>query len=335
MLDQDTARALLAIADQAHATVALLGDRHQLPAVGRGGVLDLAARWARPEAHLELESVHRFADPAYGDLSLAMRSGEQPGEVFDALLSRGQVVVHASEVERSAALATVGAAGDQLVIADTRDQVSALNAAIRDQRKRSGEPNRERTGEPVTRRGERIGLGDRVATRRNDRNLNVANRDTWTVAGVGDDGSLLVTGRAGQRELPADYVNEHVELAFATTVYGAQGDTVDSAHLVIGEATGAAAAYVGLTRGRYNNVAHFVAESVDDARRQWIDVFSRDRADLGPAHAATLAADDIDRYGPQAPRPSAALQAALLGGGVRRPPEAPPGRSIEAPSIGR
>jgi exodeoxyribonuclease V alpha subunit len=336
MLDQDTARALLAIADQAHATVALLGDRHQLPAVGRGGVLDLAARWARPEAHLELESVHRFADPAYGDLSLAMRSGEQPGEVFDALLSRGHVVVHASEVERTATLATVGAAGNQLVIADTRDQVSALNAAIRDQRKRSGEPNGERTGEPVTRRGERLGLGDRVATRRNDRNLNVANRDTWTVAGVGDDGSLLVTGRAGQRELPADYVNEHVELAFATTVYGAQGDTVDSAHLVIGEATGAAAAYVGLTRGRHNNVAHLVAASVDDARRQWIDVFSRDRADLGPAHAATLAADDIDRYGPQAPRGSAALQGALLGGGVRRPPEVPPmGPSITSPSIGR
>jgi exodeoxyribonuclease V alpha subunit len=73
MLDQDTARALFAIADRAHATIALLGDRHQLPAVGRGGVLDLAARWVRPEAHLELESVHRFGDPAYADLSLLMR----------------------------------------------------------------------------------------------------------------------------------------------------------------------------------------------------------------------------------------------------------------------
>ena len=48
MLDQDTARALLTIADEHHARVALVGDRHQLPAVGRGGVLDLAARWAAP-----------------------------------------------------------------------------------------------------------------------------------------------------------------------------------------------------------------------------------------------------------------------------------------------
>ena len=42
MLDQDTARALLTIADETGARVALVGDRHQLPAVGRGGVLDHA-----------------------------------------------------------------------------------------------------------------------------------------------------------------------------------------------------------------------------------------------------------------------------------------------------
>jgi hypothetical protein len=39
MLDQDTARALLEIAHECQARVAFMGDRHQLPAVGRGGVL--------------------------------------------------------------------------------------------------------------------------------------------------------------------------------------------------------------------------------------------------------------------------------------------------------
>lgn len=321
MLDQDTARALFVIADRAHATVALLGDRHQLPAVGRGGVLDLAARWVRPEAHLELASVHRFADPAYADLSLLMRGGERPGEVFDALVARDQVVVHASEVERAAALAAIGAVGEELIIADTRELVGSINAAIRDRRHDAGEGDGERDGEPVTRLGERIGLGDRVATRRNDRDLGVANRDVWTVAGIGDDGTLVVTGRAGQRELPADYVNRHVELAFASTAYGAQGETVDSAHLVVGEATGAAAAYVGMTRGRHRNIAHLVADSVDDARQQWIEVFSRDRADLGPGHAATRVDEDIERYGAQAPSRSASLQAAALAAQRRRRPE--------------
>jgi exodeoxyribonuclease V alpha subunit len=321
MLDQDTARALFAIADRAHAVVALLGDRHQLPAVGRGGVLDLAARWVRPEAHHELESVHRFSDPAYADLSLRMRTGERSGEVFDALLERGEVVVHASDVERTAALAAIGADGDQLVITDTRDQVGALSAAIRDRRHGEREQPGERDGELTTRRGEPIGLGDRVATRRNDRDLAVANRDTWTVAGVGDDGSLLVTGRAGRRTLPAAYVSEHVELAFTTTAYGAQGMTVDSAHLALGETTGAASAYVGMTRGRHRNVAHLVAETIDDARNQWVDVFSRDRADLGPGNAAERAADDIDRYGPNAQPPEVGLQAAVLRDGPRRPPQ--------------
>ena len=330
MLDQDTARALFAIADQAHATVALLGDRHQLPAVGRGGVLDLAARWVRPDAHLELDSVHRFSDPAYAELSLQMRAGASSGEVFDALLDRGQIVVHLSEVERTAVLADIGAAGDELIIADTREQVGSINAAIRDGRHPTGEPD----GEPITSSGERIGLGDRVATRRNDRDLGVANRDVWTVAGIGDDGSLVVTGRAGQHELPADYVRDHVELAFASTVHGAQGETVDSAHLVVGEGTGAAAAYVGMTRGRHSNVAHLVAESVDDARQRWIEVFSRDRADLGPGHAATRVDEDIERYGAQAPRPTG-LQAAVLAERRRlenRPTVAAPTRGL---GIGR
>ena len=52
MLDQDTARALLTIADEAGARIALVGDRHQLPAVGRGGVLDLAHRWVHPDARI-------------------------------------------------------------------------------------------------------------------------------------------------------------------------------------------------------------------------------------------------------------------------------------------
>lgn len=44
MLDQDTALALLIVTAGAGAMVALVGDRAQLPAVGRGGVLDMAAQ---------------------------------------------------------------------------------------------------------------------------------------------------------------------------------------------------------------------------------------------------------------------------------------------------
>ncbi len=60
MLDQDTARALLTIADEHRVRLAFVGDRHQLSAAGRGGVLELAARWADPDASLSLDVVHRF-----------------------------------------------------------------------------------------------------------------------------------------------------------------------------------------------------------------------------------------------------------------------------------
>ncbi|MGN6252015.1 MAG: MobF family relaxase [Marmoricola sp.] len=295
MLDQDSARALLALANARGASVALVGDRHQLPAVGRGGVLDLAVRYA-PDRCVEYGGVHRFADPVYAELSLRMRSGERPGEVFDSLVERGDVVIHPTDVERLDRLA-VKAVGGELVVADTREQVSRINLLAHRVRVDAGQA----ADAIATASGERVGAGDTIATRQNDTALNVANRETWKVMSAGSDG-LVVSGESGHRVLPSSYVREHVELAYATSAYGAQGSTVDVSHVLIGDHTGAASAYVGMTRGRDRNVAHLVAESVEDARRQWIEVFGRDRADLGPAQARILAGEAIERYGPKAPR---------------------------------
>lgn len=294
MLDQDTARALLVIADETGARVALIGDRHQLPAVGRGGVLDHAVTWAHPTAVVSMDTVHRFADPDYVALSLRMRTGQDPATVFDELHHRGLIAIHPGEVERTNALADAGTAGD-LVIADRCEQVTDLNTAIRDQR------TKQHPDTPVTTTaaGERIGVGDHVATRRNDPDLGVANRQTWTVTTIGEDGSLVLHGHGRDRHIPGDYAKQSVQLAYATTVHGAQGETVDHAHAAISETTGAAAAYVAMTRGRHTNTAHLVADTVDDARHQWAATFSRDQADLGPAHAKQRATDAIDRYGPR------------------------------------
>jgi hypothetical protein len=335
MLDQDTARALLTVADECQARLALLGDRHQLAAVGRGGVLDLAARHVDPACHLTLDGVHRFTrtdddgapvpDIAYADLTLAMRTGDDPGAVFDVLAARGQIRLHPDEAALVEALAALtaehrGKAERVAVVVDTRQQATELGAAIRDGLVADGRLD-DRTA-VITGAGQRIGAGDRIATRRNDRDLGVANRDAWTVTAVGPHGELVVTpgdanpgrvapsgpapggvtpGAVGERVLPADYVTSHVELAYASTAHGVQGDTVPAAHVVIGEHTGAGAAYVGMTRGRIANTAHLVASNLDHAREQWIAVFARDRADLGPGHAAELAAAEAARYA--RPRP--------------------------------
>ncbi|TFV63624.1 TrwC relaxase [Geodermatophilus sp. DF01-2] len=321
MLDQDTARALLTVADECQVHLALLGDRHQLAAVGRGGVLDLAAAQVDPAEHLTLVGVHRFTrtdatghttpDTDYAELTLTMRAGENPGAVFDALLARGQIRLHTDPEalrETLAAAADGYTAGERVaVVVATREQAAALNAAIRDRLVTEGRVDDQRVA--IAGAGERIGVGDRIATRRNDRHLEVANRDVWTVTAVDRNGGLVVIpngaphvtlavtpARGGERVLPADYVTAHVELAYATTAHGVQGDTVTAAHLVVGEDTGAAAAYVGMTRGREANTAHLVATDPAEAREQWLAVFARDRADLGPAHAAQLAAAEAARY---------------------------------------
>lgn len=186
------------------------------------------------------------------------------------------------------------------MIADTRDQVAALNAVIRELRVTAGAV--DDTDTVSTSGGQRAGAGDRIVTRRNDTGLDVANRDTWTVTRIGEDDALAVTGERGERTLPADYVREHVQLAYASTVHGVQGDTTDTVHFALGEHTTTASVYVAMTRGCHVNVAHLVAESSEQARQQWVDAFARDRADLGPAHASDLAAAEAAaHYAPHRP----------------------------------
>ena len=217
------------------------------------------------------------------------------------------------------------------LVVDTRQQAADLNAAIRERLAAIGRVDDTRT--VTTRAVHRIGAGDRLATRRNDRDLGVANRDTWTVTAVGRHGELVVTPAGatgsdvtpagvtppdgvpagvtpqleGRRVLPADYAAWHVEQAYASTAHGVQGDTVTTAHTVIGEQTGAASAY-GMTRGRTANTAHLVSTDLREARKQWIAVFGRDRADLDPAHAAGLAAAEA----PATPRPAPPRPAHLM-----------------------
>lgn len=300
MLDQDTAVALTQIADETGARIGLLGDRHQLRAVGRGGVLDLAARYAGDRC-VDLDGVRRFTDPDYAELSLRMRTGHQPGGVFDQLLARGEIAIHASDVERLAALAALatdrpGEPGGGVVVVDTREAAGRINTLVHHTRRLTGQV----TDEVTTTAGQRIGVGDTIATRRNDPKIEVANREIWSVTAMTEHG-LVVAGEAGRRHLPMTYVRHDVELAYATTTYGIQGATVPEAHVLVGHHTSGASAYVGMTRGRHRNTAHLVADSVDEARQQWVEVFGRDRADLGPAHAAQQAAEEIDRYGPRVP----------------------------------
>ncbi|QQB65072.1 relaxase domain-containing protein [Kytococcus sedentarius] len=295
MLDQDTAHALLTITAEASATVALVGDRAQLPAVGRGGVLDMAAQ-IRGRTY-DMSELHRFTDAEYAALTLAMRDRSSPGDVFDRLATMHLVTLHADDDAAREHITDHARDGEAITVA-TNDEATALNERIRAGRVEAG-----KVSDTVTVTGSdglSIGAGDLIQTRRNDSDVGVANRQQWIVQHVNsEDGTVYArevgSGRKNPRTvaLPVEYVGENAHLSYAATAYGVQGATVSSSHTALSEATSAAGVYVGMTRGRHTNRLHIVAEDMADARAQFIEAMKRDPADRGLDHATAQAAEAV------------------------------------------
>lgn len=310
MMSQDTAVRLVQVARETGAQLVLTGDYAQLSAVGRGGVLSLAQAAG---VSVDLDSVYRFrredgsVDAEYADLSLTMRSRKDPGAVFDALVDRGAVRVHDSveDAHRALAAAWVDAAGagrSAVVSATTNEDASGVNALVAGLRAGGMLPGAPENldvlndssvvssagsvadaGAVAGMDGIGIRVGDTVMARKNDHDLGVLNRQSFRVLDVENEFVRVqsVTDSRRQVCLPVEYVREHVQAGYAVTTHGAQGMTVDEAHTLVTGASDGAGVYVGLSRGRYKNVAHFVAVDLEDAREQFVAAMSVDRADQG------------------------------------------------------
>lgn len=294
MLDQDSALALFTVAAETGATLALVGDRAQLPAVGRGGVLDMAVQ-IRGRT-IDMAEVHRFTDPAYAELSIRLRGRDDPAAIFARLQSLGLVHLHADTDELHEHIATQRSDGQALTVA-TNDEATRLNARIRDERVRAGavDDGMTTTGSD----GLPVGRGDLIQTRKNDTALGVANRQQWIVQHVEEDGTVWAVEADNERKrehtvrLPASYVAEHAHLAYASTAYGVQGVTVPVSHTILTDAMTGPAIYVGMTRGKNENQLHIIADNLADAREQFIDAMERDRADRGLTDATQQAQEAV------------------------------------------
>ena len=152
-------------------------------------------------------------------------------------------------------------------------------------------------------------VGDIVATRRNDRRLRtttgepVRNRERWTITDTNPNGEITVTRLDGHGTitLPADYVRQHVQLAYATTEHGAQGETADRSITLATTATTGRGLYVGMTRGRDENHALVVTETPDIAEAISIleAAIAIDRADIPATTHRRLLAETVPRSGPR------------------------------------
>lgn len=277
---------LVGLAQSQSWRLVLVGDPRQLQAVSRGGMFN---ELVRTGPSYELATIHRFHHEWERDASRQLRHGDPAG--LDAYLDHRRV--HPSSLELHLEFLPRDwvrhhqAGRSVAVTAETNEQVDQLNQAIQSHRRDTGELDPTRT--VAIGAGETAGVGDIVQTRRNNPELvssngdTVANRDTWTVDHIGDDGTLTVSNRRGHGtvELPGEYAREHVRLGYAATAYGHQGDTVDVSFTLVTTSSTHAGLYVGATRGRQANHLCVVAEerTFDHARDVLEFALTRDRAD--------------------------------------------------------
>jgi conjugative relaxase-like TrwC/TraI family protein len=263
----------------------LVGDPHQLQAVGRGGMFGELCATGRT---IELDTIHRFHNSWEAAASLKLRHGDPGG--LDAYLDHDRIVAAPfDEHVDNLAHYWAGARdrGEYVAITTaTNDHVGAINAAVHDHRQQLGQlgDTRLELGD-----GFELAVGDVITTRRNERFLrttmgeSVRNRDYWSVEGIGADGSLSVTRIDGHGTvtLPAAYVAEHVQLGYAATEPGNQSDTATRSATLATTATTCRGLYVAITRGQVENLVLVVTDSHDiaDAVDVLEQVLASDRAD--------------------------------------------------------
>jgi ATP-dependent exoDNAse (exonuclease V) alpha subunit len=278
------------------AGVLLVGDHHQLTAVQAGGAFGLLARRT---STAELTGLWRFTNRWEANTTRLLRHGDPAA--LDHYQTHGRLHDGPRDTMLDDAYtawrADTDAGQESLLIAADNDTVRELNTRARTDNILSGRATP--TGVELH-DGTSAGVGDRITTRHNNRALpdraggHVRNGDTWTITATHPDGALDVTPadrpqasskdsreHAGPVRLPAEYVDEHVQLGYAITVHRAQSRTVHTAHVITGPAMTREHLYVALTRGRGANHAYTpLDDSAEDEPHQQLDLYDQptDRA---------------------------------------------------------
>jgi conjugative relaxase-like TrwC/TraI family protein len=290
---------LIRVAAAYHCRIAMVGDYAQMGAPEAGGLLrDLAGL---PSA-THMASVRRFHQPWERDASKQLRRRNRDiADVYDQhdrLI--GVTTQYAVTTIADAWLNDILAGYDSIIVVDTTAEAALVSARCQ-QLLAGNSLLGETAGAGVDQTW--ICVGDLVQTRLNTNTIatsdgsRVLNRDVWRITGSNAAGDLLATHTrtAVTAEIPAGYAHDHVVLAYATTIAGAQGRTLDTGHVLVTPRTAAGALYVGMTRGREANHAYVITDSHDHEEFQLGDLSPRDafaaavsRAPEGQLSAAAI-----------------------------------------------
>src|SRR5690606_21539666 len=248
----------------------LVGDWGQLQSVDAGGSFGLLVH-SRDDAP-ELHDLHRFTHAWEKTTSLQLRHGRS--EAIDTLIEHDRITGGEAETMIDAAYTAwqrdLAAGRASILVAETHETVTTLNARARAERIIGGQVNSAR--EAALHDGTAASEGDLVITRHNDRRLRngrtwVRNGSRWTVTAVREDGSVSIRPAArrfgGGIVLPADYAAEHLDLGYAITAHRAQGVTMQTSHVVVAPTTTRENFCGSMTRGAEGNFAYVAVDRED------------------------------------------------------------------------
>jgi conjugative relaxase-like TrwC/TraI family protein len=275
----DLAR-IVNLAYRAGGRVILTGDTEQLGPVEAGGMFRLIA--AEGERY-QLAEVRRFDEAWERKASLQLRAGELAA--WSQYGGRGRVYEGPQDrvYDRAVDLwmTDTGRGKTSLLMTASNEEAAKLAGLVRERRIERGQIPGGR--EVTLRDGNPAGLGDLVRARLNTEidagGQPLANRDVIRITGWTGEGPERhavaqrqltdpdAEGRQWSDEfpVPAAYLKNSAELAYAGNVFVAQGRTVDIGRAVVSEGMTRDLLYVAMTRGREENTAHVVTGPPDPA----------------------------------------------------------------------
>lgn len=266
-------------ATAAGAKVIAMGDSGQLPSVQAGGWL---RQIGETTGALRLTTVMRQRDPEERRVLGLLHDRPDGGTPYLRWLDHKQRLHIDTDtpalIDRAitswAKAADTHGLDQAVLIARDLGTRNALNDLARAHHAATGGLGEERTYD-----GLRIATGDRVIARRNARILDVDNGTRGIVTAVRRTGIDIRTDQGEHRTLPADYVKQHVEHAYALTGHGVQGATVEWAGVVARpEHLTKGWSYTALSRAR--DTTELYVPAIDHDRAQ-------DRAELAPHDTTT------------------------------------------------
>jgi hypothetical protein len=242
---------LLAAAQEAGAKVIAIGDPGQLASVQAGGWLGAVGRRL---GAVRLTEVMRQRDPRERRALAALHEG-RPDTYLRWAQQHERITTHpdhASAIEHTLHLWEASASrqvhGQVVMIARENETRDALNRGARAIVFGDSEsyPDKQHIYGTL-----QLMQGDRVICRRNDRTVDVDNGMRGTVHALDGEHVTISTDGGPLRTLPAAYVAEHVEHAYALTGHGMQGATVQEAIVLASpDDLSAGWSYTALSRAR-------------------------------------------------------------------------------------